>query len=202
MKVRDSGMPEEAWWSTFFDAEGILRAFGLGGEAGDVVEFGCGYGTFTLPAARRISGTVHALDIEPALVEMVKDKCSREGIDNVRAQVRDFVGEGTGLPDAAVRFALLFNILHHEEPMALMEESFRVLVPGGHLAVIHWNYDPATPRGPAMKIRPRPEQCIAWGRKTGFACNERERFDLKPYHYGLRFRKPCALQEDNRMETE
>jgi len=28
MKVRDSGMPEEAWWSTFFDPEGILRTFG------------------------------------------------------------------------------------------------------------------------------------------------------------------------------
>ena len=195
MKVRDSGMPEEAWWSSFFDPGRILRAFGLGREAGDVVEFGCGYGTFTLPVARLVSGTVHALDIEPALVEMVKEKCSREGIDNVREQVRDFVGEGTGLPDDSVRFALLFNILHHEEPMALMAEAFRVLVPGGHLAVVHWNYDPATPRGPALEIRPRPEQCIAWGRKTGFACDERETFDLKPYHFGLEFRKPAGRGE-------
>jgi len=195
MKVRDSGMPEEAWWSTFFDPEGILRAFGLGGEAGDVVEFGCGYGTFTLPAARLVSGTVHALDIEPALVETVKEQCSREGIDNVRAQVRDFVEGGTGLPDDSVRFALLFNILHHEEPMALMAEAFRALVPGGHLAVIHWNYDPATPRGPALEIRPRPEQCIEWGREAGFTFDEGERFDLKPYHFGLGFRKPAGRGE-------
>jgi predicted methyltransferase len=71
-----------------------------------------------------------------------------------------------------------------------MEEAFRVLIPGGHLAVIHWNYDPATPRGPALEIRPRPEQCIEWGRKAGFTFDERERVDLKPHHYGLRFRKP------------
>jgi hypothetical protein len=34
MKVRDSGMPEEEWWSTFFDPERILRLFGLDGKAG------------------------------------------------------------------------------------------------------------------------------------------------------------------------
>jgi len=32
MKVRDSGMPEEGWWSTFFDPERILRLFGLDGN--------------------------------------------------------------------------------------------------------------------------------------------------------------------------
>jgi hypothetical protein len=89
-----------------------------------------------------------------------------------------------------VEAALLFNILHLEEPMTLMREAFRILIPGGRLAVIHWNYDPATPRGPSMDIRPRPEQCIEWGKKAGFIFEESGRFDLKPYHYGLLFRKP------------
>jgi SAM-dependent methyltransferase len=88
--------------------------------------------------------------------------------------------------------ALLFNILHHEEPVALMKEALRVLKPNGILAVIHWNYDPTTPRGPAMEIRPKPEQCIAWGREAGFCFSEQDCYDLKPYHYGLLFRKPLA----------
>lgn len=71
-----------------------------------------------------------------------------------------------------------------------MKEVFRILKAGGRLAVIHWNYDPTTPCGPAMEIRPRPEQCITWERTAGFAFDERERFDLPPYHYGLLFRKP------------
>jgi len=125
MKVRDSGMPEDERWSAFFDPRRILGTFGLAGETGDVVEFGCGYGTFTLPAARLVSGTVHAIDIEPAMVEWVREKCHREGIANVKAEVRDFVEEGTGLPDDSVRVALHFYILHHEEPVALMEEAFR-----------------------------------------------------------------------------
>ena len=34
------------------------------GLCGDVVEFGCGYGTFTIPAAQLIEGKLIALDIE------------------------------------------------------------------------------------------------------------------------------------------
>jgi SAM-dependent methyltransferase len=190
MKVRDSGMPDEEMWSEFFNPKKILRTFVLDRGVHDLVEFGCGYGTFTLAAAELATGTVHALDIEPEMVAAVREKCRRAGIGNVRAVVRDFVAEGTGLQPDSADAALLFNILHHEKPVALMKEAFRILKPGGRLAVIHWNYDPATPRGPAMEIRPRPEQCIAWGRMTGFTFHDRERFDLPPYHYGLLFRKP------------
>ena len=192
MKVRDSGMPDEEMWSGFFDPDRVLAIFGLDSGVHDLVEFGCGYGTFTLAAAGIASGTVHALDIEPELVSAVEQKCSESGIPNVEATVRDFVAEGAGLADDSMDAALLFNILHHEEPVALMREACRVLIPNGVLAVIHWNHDPTTPRGPAMEIRPRPEQCIAWGVDAGFRFNEMDRYDLPPYHFGLLFRKPCT----------
>jgi len=192
MKVRDSGMPDEEMWSGFFDPDKVLAVFGLDRGVEDMVEFGCGYGTFTLAAAKIATGTVHALDIEPEMVDVVLQKCVDAGITNVQARVRDFVGAGTGLADSSMDAALLFNILHHEEPVALMKEALRVLKPNGLLAVIHWNYDPMTPRGPAMEIRPRPEQCTEWGREAGFGFNEQDRYDLPPYHYGLLFRKPFA----------
>jgi SAM-dependent methyltransferase len=192
MKVRDSGKPDEEMWAGFFDPAKVLTIFGLDRGVRDIVEFGCGYGTFTLAAAGIAAGTVHALDIEPEMVDVVRQKCAGAGIDNVQAAVRDFVAEGTGLSDNTMAAALLFNILHHEEPLALMNEAHRVLKPNGMLAVIHWNYDPATPRGPAMEIRPRPEQCIEWGREAGFRFNERNRYDLPPFHYGLLFRKPFS----------
>ncbi|MDD2733709.1 MAG: class I SAM-dependent methyltransferase [Desulfuromonadaceae bacterium] len=190
MKVRDSGMPDEEMWTGFFDPAKVMAIFGLDRGVQDLVEFGCGYGTFTLAAAGIAAGTVHALDIEPEMVEVVRQKCDEAGIDNVQAEVRDFVAEGTGLDNNSMDAALLFNILHHEEPVVLMKEALRVLKLNGMLAVIHWNYDPTTPRGPAMEIRPRPEQCIEWAKSAGFRFKEQNRFDLPPYHYGLLFRKP------------
>lgn len=190
MKVRDSGMPDEEIWTGFFNPAKVLAVLGLDMGVQDLVEFGCGYGTFTLAAAGIAAGTVHALDIEPEMVDAVQQKCQEAGINNVKATVRDFVADGTGLADNSMDAALLFNILHHEEPIALMKEALRVLKPNGVLAVIHWNYDPTTPRGPAIEIRPRPEQCIAWGREAGFLFHEQNRYDLPPHHYGLLFKKP------------
>jgi predicted RNA methylase len=66
-KGRESGMPEEYYWQTFFNPECIVSKLDCGG-AGDVIEFGCGYGLFTVPAAKAACGTVYALDIEPQMV--------------------------------------------------------------------------------------------------------------------------------------
>lgn len=186
MKVRDSGMPEEEMWSGFFDPEKILRTFGFGRGVKNIVEFGCGYGTFTLAAARLAAGTVHALDIEPEMVEAVRQGSTTSVRSCATLWLRG------RLPPDSIDAALLFNVLHHEEPVVLMKEAYRILKAGGRLAVIHWNYDHSTPRGSAMEIRPHPAQCITWGRTARFTFDERERFDLPPYHYGLLLRKPFS----------
>lgn len=190
MKIRESGMPEEPRWSSFFDPERVLGTFGIDKDTRDVVEFGCGYGTFTLPAARLISGIVFAFDIDPEMIATVQKKCELEGINNILSKECDFVAQGAGLPNDFADIALLFNILHIEEPVELLREAYRLLSPGGKASIIHWNHDPSTPRGPSMEIRPKPEQCIAWGKEAGFVFNPHEWFDLKPYHYGIQLRKP------------
>jgi len=189
MKTRESGMPDESGWSGFFAPEEALKKLGLKPDSGDVVDFGCGYGTFAIPAARIVRVSVHALDIEKKMVAATKAKAEAEGLRNVRVYRRDFVAEGTGLPDSSVGYAMLFNILHCEQPLVLLKEAWRVLVPGGTLAVMHWNYDPATPRGPSMSIRPRPEQCRAWAIEAGFMPSGAERVELPHYHYGITFTK-------------
>lgn len=134
-----------------------------------VVELGCGYGTFTLPTARLSKDLViHAFDIEAEMVDLVRSKAARAGLQNVICQVRDFVDQGTGLAEESVDYVMLFNLLHAELPSVLLAEAWRVLRPGGRLGIMHWNYDPSTPRGPSMSIRPRPEQCLAWAETAGF----------------------------------
>jgi SAM-dependent methyltransferase len=183
MKVRDSGMPEVATWDGFFDPGSILQKLAFDGHA-DVVDFGCGYGTFTVAAARRTTGVVHAVDLDSAMVAATAARASAHGLGNVRAVQRDFDAGGTGLPDASVGYAMLFNVLHAEDPRPMLQEASRVLKPGGKVAVIHWVHDAATPRGPDLSIRPRPGQCRAWLTQAGFLLAIPE-VPLPPWHFGL-----------------
>jgi len=184
MKVRDSGMPDEKMWEGFFDARIILAQLDFTDHQVDVVDFGCGYGTFTIAAARGTVGTVHALDLEPEMVRATATRAELLGLANIKVIQRDFVAEGTGLREGSVGYAMLFNILHAEDPMGLLREAHRVVRPGGKVGVLHWVYDAATPRGPDLSIRPRPEQCQGWVQKAGFELVI-PFVTLPPYHYGL-----------------
>ena len=194
MKGRESGMPDESRWNAFYDADCIVAALECAKERHEnVVEFGSGYGTFTLPVARRTSGTVYAFDIEPDLVDVVRKKSRDQGLVNVKAERRDFLTAGTGLPDASIDHAMVYNLLHIENPVALLAEAYRVLRPGGIVSIIHWNYDPTTPRGPSMHIRPRPEQCRAWAEQAGFVfVRDQDLSECCQYHYGMLLRRPSV----------
>jgi hypothetical protein len=89
------------------------------------------------------------------------------GVRNVLVETRDLVSDGCGRPDASVRFVMLFNILHIDDPLSLLREVHRVLRIGGVAGVIHWRPDIETPRGPSLDIRPEPAQCRAWAEKAG-----------------------------------
>ena len=191
MKIRDSGMPEEAVWRSFFDPGTVLERLGLTAACRDVVEFGCGYGTFTIPAARIVPGTVVALDIEAPMLELTGARAARAGLANVRLVHRDFIAEGTGLPDGAADYGMLFNILHPTEPVPLLREAFRTIAPGGRLGVMHWNHDPMTPRGPDMAFRPRPGQCLGWAEQAGFEAIGSGPIELPPYHWGMSLNRPA-----------
>jgi ubiquinone/menaquinone biosynthesis C-methylase UbiE len=145
----------------------MLSALGCGVLPGDAVEFGCGYGTFTVPAGRRVSGTLYALDIDPSMVHATIERAAKAGVHNVLVETRDFLSDGCGRPDASVGFLMLFNILHIDHPLSLLREVHRVLRIGGVAGVIHWRRDIETPRGPSLDIRPEPAQCRAWAEKAG-----------------------------------
>ena len=145
MKIRESGMPDRQMWEKFFNPDKILTTLGLTDQINDVVEFGCGYGTFTIPAAKIIKGKVYALDIEPDMVYQTDKEVKRQGLSNVKTIQRDFITEGSGLEDESIDYAMLFNILHLENPTTLLTEAYRILRKDGRLGIIHWNYDPSTP---------------------------------------------------------
>jgi SAM-dependent methyltransferase len=174
MKVRDSGMPEETYWESLFDVPLILERLGIDESLNDVAELGCGYGTFSIPIARAISGTLYTFDVDPAMLARTR---YRAGDLQITCQERDVMEAGFGVDVDAV---LLFNILHCEQPIRLLRHAADA---ANIVFVIHWRYG-ETPRGPDLSIRPRPEQIVAWATEVGL--HSGPVIDLPPWHFGLR----------------
>jgi SAM-dependent methyltransferase len=179
MKIRESGMPDEAYWETLFDVPRVVDWFQPQLHH-EIAELGCGYGTFTAPIAKAVTGRVYSFDIDAAMLARTGERTA--GLPVVLQQ-RDVLAEGFGVIVDAV---LLFNILHCEQPKRLLRQAADALKLGGVVCVIHWRHG-ETPRGPSLDIRPRPEQIIQWAEEAGLA-SDGEVVDLPPWHFGLKLR--------------
>jgi len=186
MKLRESGMPEETYWESLFNVRMIFERMKIDDSLKDIVELGCGYGTFTIPIARRIGGVITTTDIDPEMVARTASRAKDEGLPNVVCRVADVLSDGFGVAEESQDACLLFNILHGEDPVRLLTEGAKTVRQGGTVYVIHWRHDPKTPRGPTMDIRPHPEQIVSWARATGRLAPVSEVLDLPPWHYGLK----------------
>jgi ubiquinone/menaquinone biosynthesis C-methylase UbiE len=118
----------------FRDPRAELLGDGLGpGQV--VLDFGCGIGSYTIPAARIVGdeGLVYALDIHPLALRAVERRAQEANLSNIRTILSS--GD-TGLADGSVDVVLLYDVLHAvPEQEALLEELCRVLKPGGVLLV-------------------------------------------------------------------
>jgi len=189
MKVRDSGMPEEEMWSVFFDHQLILQQMEVSSEIYAIVDLGCGFGTFSIPAAKIVSGKVLAYDIDKEMIEVMEMKINQLGINNIELHQADFIANGTGLPANSVDYVMIFNILHHDHPEQILSEVFRILKKDAKAGIIHWRSDIETPRGPSLAIRPQSKTCANWAKEAGFLIAKNP-FIIEPYHFGLIIQKP------------
>lgn len=108
-------MREVEVWRGFFDPAHILDRLDCERPV-NVVELGCGYGLFTVEAAKRSSGTVYALDIEPEMLAATTEATRKAGVGNVQPMACDFAVHGTGLPSQSCNYAMVFNLLHIDNP--------------------------------------------------------------------------------------
>ena len=191
MKYRESGMPVEDLWDTFYNPSEILKKMAVDKQIRTLIDIGCGYGTFLIPATTLISGKVVGIDIDEEMINICKKKVHDDSkILNVHLIHGDIFTENameilSNYKDE-IDYITLFNILHCEEPLTLLKKAYDVLNDNGKIGVIHWKNE-ETPRGPSMEIRPTPKMIIDWAREIGFVLEKQ--VDLPPYHFGLVFIK-------------
>ena len=176
-------MPEQDYWESLFDIPLVLDRLRIDRTVGNVAELGCGYGTFTIPVARRVTGTVCAFDIDHAMLDRTGHRAMESRLDNVKLELRDVIADGFGLSSGSCDACLLFNILHFPEPQSLVAEAARIIGPKGRVLVIHWRSDIPTPRGPPVASRPRRAQIQSWAAAAALTAGPA--LDLAPWHFGV-----------------
>ena len=103
-----------------------------------VLDFGCGSGTYTIPAAKLIGEQrkVYALDKDKQALDKLMQRAKSVGLENVERI--DTSGEPRfGLADESFDMILLFDVFHHhyfpqmEERRMILEEIYRILKSDG-----------------------------------------------------------------------
>jgi ubiquinone/menaquinone biosynthesis C-methylase UbiE len=100
-----------------------------------VLDFGCGPGGYILPTTRLTgpTGKIYALDISPLAIESVEALVSKKKLSNIKTIRSD---GPTGLPDNSIDVVLLYDVLHHLNPLDnVLAELHRVLKPDGTLSM-------------------------------------------------------------------
>jgi len=111
----------------------LLREAGVK-EGMNVLDFGCGPGSFSLAAARLVGprGRIDSLDIHPLAIKTLTRRAGRRGLNNIRPVFSD---ADTGLPAASIDRVLLYDVYHEIGDRAtFLRELHRVLKPEGRIS--------------------------------------------------------------------
>lgn len=184
MKVRDSCMPEVSYWESLFDIDLILKEMQVNDSISNLMEVGSGYGTFTIPAAKLISGNLFACDIENEMISFLQHRVAAEKAENIFIHKKDILEDDFADTINFMNYVMLFNIMHHENPKAFLDKAYEMLATGGKVGIIHWRSDIETPRGPDVSIRPTAEDILALVDANQFEVNCADIL-FPPYHYGV-----------------
>jgi SAM-dependent methyltransferase len=107
-----------------------------------VLDVCCGSGGSALPAAERVGpkGKVIAVDLAERLIALAAAKAQSKGLDNIEFRVADMLA--LGYPDDAFDAVIcVFGVFFVPDMTAAIRELWRMVRPGGRLAITTWGPD-------------------------------------------------------------
>ena len=172
----------------FTDPVKNLKAFGLQ-ENNIVADLGAGTGFYSIAAAQMVPrGKVYAVEVQKDFLKTVTNKAKEAHVSNVEALWGDIekVG-GTKIKDRIIDAVLISNVLFQVgEKDKFLEETKRILKPGGRVLLIDWTAGVSV-MGPNAKDFIPKNTAKELFEKKGFVF-DRE-IDAGVQHYGMIFKK-------------
>jgi SAM-dependent methyltransferase len=160
----------------------VIEALSLTPSAA-VADIGAGTGYFSVRLAKTVpSGTVFAVDIEPAMLAHIQKRAAAASLKNIVTV--QAVGSSPNLPKP-VDVALVVDTYHHLPSrsvyFSLLKKS---LTPSGRVAIVDFRKD--APDGPPPEFRFDADQIIAEMKQAGYRLDVRH--DFLPRQHFLIFR--------------
>lgn len=159
----------------------VIDALGLkpGMKVADV---GAGTGYFSMRLARTPGVSVFAVDVEPKMVEYLKQRAANEKLSNVTAVLA--ASGSPNLPEP-VDVLLVVDTFHHlPNRPAYFREVRKSLTPGGRVAIVDFRKD--SPDGPPVHFRFTPQQIQDEMTQAGYRLDASH--DFLPRQHFLVFR--------------
>ena len=162
----------------------VIKALGIG--RGDVIaDVGAGPGFFTLRLARAVGpdGHVYAIDPEPLVLDMLRERLRAARVKNVTPVLGQ--ADDPMLPPGRCNLALIVDTYHHfSDGPAFLRRLAGALRHGGRIANIDFDKR-ETPVGPPVEHRIAREEFLRDAKRAGLSLVAELRF--LPYQYFLIF---------------
>jgi len=152
---------------------------------GTVADIGAGTGYFTRLFAIAVGhkGKAIGLDIEPAMVEYMKEDAKKQWLTNYEARV--VKPDDTGLPSKSVDVIFICNTYHHiEDRVNYLKKLTGALKPNGRIVIVDF-YKKPMPVGPQSVAHISEEDVKKEFKKAGYRLTKS--LDFLPYQYYLEF---------------
>jgi len=116
---------------------------------------GTGYMTMRLAAAVGPAGRVYANDLQPQMIELLRQRLAERRVENVTPVLGEI--DDPKLPAAAIDLALMVDVYHElSQPQAMLRRIRTALKPGGRLVLLEYRKeDPTIPIRPEHKMSVR-----------------------------------------------